>query len=140
MAAPTQQTGFSYAEVLLAALLLLMALGPALQSLQTGFAGAATHEELLVTSNRLTSRMEEMLAEPFGSLDQAALAAGDETTPSSYSDPAATPDRLLVYLSRYDADDADSDANPFTGTDEGLIWVRVAIEGTPLSLETLVAQ
>ena len=45
-----------------------------------------------------------------------------------------------MFLARYDGDDADSDGDPFTGGDEGLLWVKVEIEGTAHVIETLVSQ
>ena len=133
------EAGFSYAEVLLAVAVLALALVPALDALQTAFTGAAVHEELLGRHLQLATRMEEVVAEPFSNLDEAAQAAGSETVASSYSDPAG-PERILVFLSRYDGDNADTDDDPFSGTDEGLIWARVTMEGTLHELTTLVTQ
>jgi hypothetical protein len=47
---------------------------------------------------------------------------------------------VLVYLSRYDGDNADGDNNPFTGTDADLIWVRAAIADPPIDMTTLVTR
>lgn len=134
------QAGLSYVEALIAVSVLTLALVPALEMLQTAFTGAAAQETVVQWQQQLATRMESVLAEPFASLDDAALAAGSETTPSSYSDAAGGPDRLLVFLSRYDGDNADTDNDPFTGTDAGLLWARVAIENTPYELTTLLAQ
>jgi len=136
----SRQAGFSYAEALLAVTVLAIALVPALETLQTAFTGTAVTETVVQWQQQLATRIEEVLAEPFTTLAAAALAAGSETVPSSYSDPSGGPDRALVFLSRYDGDNADSDDNPFTGTDAGLLWVSVAIENTPYDLTTLVAQ
>ena len=35
---------------------------------------------------------------------------------------------------------ADADGDPFTGTDAGLLWLRVSLAGTALAVETLTAQ
>jgi len=43
-------------------------------------------------------------------------------------------------LSAYDADNSDGDDDPFTGTDEGLLWVRVAIEGSVHDVLSLVRE
>lgn len=134
MSRRAQQAGISYVEALLAAVVLAVGLVPALDSLQTAFSGTAVHEDLLLRQQTLATRMEEVAAEPFSNLDAAAQAAGSETVASSYSDPAG-PERVLVFLSRYDGD-----ADPFTVTDEGLIWVRVTIEDTAHELTTLVAR
>jgi len=45
-----------------------------------------------------------------------------------------------VYLSRYDADNADGNGNVFDGTDEGLLWVKVEIEATSQSIEGLTSR
>ena len=140
MGEQARQAGISYVETLIAVTVLALALVPALESLQTAFTGSAVQETVLLWQQQLATRMEDVLAEPFSSLDDAAQAAGNETTPSSYSDAAGGPDRVLVFLSRYDGDNADANNDPFTGTDEGLLWVRVAIENTPYELTTLVAQ
>ncbi len=136
----SRQAGLSYAETLLAVVVLAVALVPALETLDTAFTGAQVSETVIDWQQALATRMEDMRAEPFGDLDAAATAAGSETTPSSYSDAAGPPDRVLVFLSRYDGDNADSDNDPFTGADPGLLWVRVAVENTPYDLTTLVAQ
>jgi len=134
-----RQVGLSYVEALVAVAVMATALVPALDSLQTVFAGVAVHEQLRDRQQQIANRMEMLLAEPFSSLDQAAQAAGGEVVASSYSDPVG-PDRVLVFLSRYDGDNVDGDDDPFSGTDEGLIWVRVAVEDTSHELLTLVAR
>jgi hypothetical protein len=96
--------------------------------------------------------MEEVLAEPYGTLLGAAAAAGSESTPSSYSDPAGPMDRRLVFIALYDATNADGDGNVFTVPDPDLdgdgnpytgyadlLWLRVEVEGSITSLESLVA-
>ena len=47
---------------------------------------------------------------------------------------------MLVYLSLYDGDNADADDDPFTGTDADLLWIRVEIDGSVLSLQTVRAR
>ena len=134
-----RQAGLSYAEALVAVAVLAIALVPALESLQTVFTGADVHEMLRSRQQQIANRMEMLIAEPLSSLDQAAQAAGSETVASSYSDPVG-PDRVLVFLSRYDGDNADVDDDPFSGTDKDLIWVRVAVEDTPHEVMTLVTR
>lgn len=134
------QAGASYLEALLAVVVLAIALVPAMQALQTAFMGPTVQLEVLQWQQQLASRMEEMLAEPFSALADEAAAVADETIPTSYSDPAGVRDRMLVFLSAYDGDNADGNGNPFDGTDDGLIWVRVAIENSPYALTTLLAQ
>lgn len=134
------QAGVSYVEALIAVVVLALALVPALETLQVAFSGSAVQVDVVLWQQQLATRMEDVLVEPFASLDDAALAAGNETTPSSYSDAAGGPDRVLVFLSGYDGDNADADNDLFTGADAGLLWVRIAIENTPYELTTLVAQ
>ena len=130
--------GFSYVEVLLATLLVAMSLVPALEALQTGILGGGVHESQTLLHYHLTSKLEEVLAQPLPDLEAEALASGG--APTSYSDPAGSANRRLVYLSEYDGDDADGDGDPFTGADAGLVWLRVEIEATPHALETLTSR
>ena len=83
--------------------------------------------------------------EPFGQLNSAAVAAGSPTTPTTtYSDLFTYPNgrqiNRNVFIARYDADNADADNDPFTGTDDGLLCVRVAIAGTGMGIESLVSE
>lgn len=133
------QQGMSLWEVLIATLLLGVVLVPALESLRSGTNTTRALAPELQRQYSLTSRMEEVLAEPVSSLSAAAAAAGSRTTPTSYSDAAGTPERRLVFLAPYDGDNADLDNNPFTGADAGLVWVRVELSGTPLWAESLRA-
>lgn len=132
--------GFSYIEVLVAVAILTVALVPAMDALRSGVVGAGVHTSRTELHYRITGKLEELLAEPFGALDGEAQSINDPGVASDlYSDAAATPNRRLVFLSRYDGDDLDpSDGDPFTGVDEGLIWLRVEIENTHLALERLV--
>jgi len=135
-----REIGFSYIEVLVATILIGVALVPALQTLETGLVGAETHELTATQQYYLLSRFEEVLAQPYSNLEAAALAVGSSTTPTSYSDTAGSNNRRLVFLSEYDGDNADADNDPFTGTDDGLMWVRIEIENSPLFFETLTSQ
>ncbi|MGI9341407.1 MAG: type IV pilus modification PilV family protein [Gammaproteobacteria bacterium] len=132
-----RQQGLTYLEVLVATLVLLIGLVPALDALRNAVSGTAGNEGYVALQHQLEGRLEEMLAEPFFDLN---AAAGAPTTASSYSEPGGTPERMLVFIAEYDGDNADTDDDPFTGTDPGLLWIRTAIEGTPYSLETLLAQ
>lgn len=138
MSGRPSQSGLTLVEVLITMVLLTVLLVPAINALQTSVTGANVHSELATDRFRLTSRLEELLAEPFGDLVDAA--AGGPGNPSSYSDPAGLPGRLLVYLSLYDGDNTDADDDPFTGTDAGLMWIRVEAEDTVHSLQTIRAQ
>jgi len=129
------QSGLSYIEVLIATILVAVSLVPAVEALRGGIFGAGVHESAAVDHYELRAKMEEVLAEPYVLLDAAALAAGDENTPTSYSDSAGASKRRLVYLSRYDAN-----LPGFTATDTGLLWVRVDFEARAGELETLTAR
>lgn len=132
--------GFSYVEVLIATALVAVALAPALDALISGIQGAGVHVALAEEHYHALGRLEEVLAEPFATLDAEALSAGGPTVPTAYSDAGGTPRRRLVFLARYDGDDADTDGNPFTGGDAGLLWVAVEIEHTGRVLETLTGE
>ena len=134
------QTGLTLVEVLVAVALLSLMLVPAISALQTAVVGADVHGDVATSHYRLAARLEELLAEPYTDLSDAAIVAGGPTTPSSYSEPAGPPGRLLVYLSLYDGDDADSDGDPFTGTDPDLLWIRVQIDGSVHELQSVIAQ
>ena len=131
--------GASYTEVLVATALLAIAIVPAVDSLRVGVVGSGVSRSQTVLHYRVAGRMEELLAEPFAELDAEAVALASPSTASNlYSDAAGTTDRRLVYLSRYDADDVDpADGDPFTGMDEGLLWIRVEVEASEIALERL---
>ena len=131
------QSGLTLVEVLVTMVLLTILLVPAMRALQTSVTGAEVHSDLATDQFRLRSRMEELLAEPFGELE---AAAGGPGVVTSYSEAAGAPGRLIVYLSLYDGDNADADDNPFTGTDAGLLWIQVEAEDTVHSLQTIRAQ
>ncbi len=138
MSGRRRESGFSYAEVLVATLLLAVSLVPALEALQTGILASSIDESLTRLHYHLTSKMEEVLAESFPALEAAEAAAGG--APTSYSDAVASPDRRLVFLSPYDGDNADADDDPSTGTDDGLLLVRVEIEASAHAVESLTAR
>ena len=129
---PCRAGGFSYVESIVALLILATALAPALSALRPGLAASASTRSYNVNQQRLKSRMEEVLANRFATLDAAAIAAGNSpaATVAAYSDAAGTKDRLLVTLYRYDG-------VSLTASDSGLLWVTVAIEGSSLALNTL---
>lgn len=131
----SSQSGLSYIEVLIATILVAVSLVPAVEALRGGIFGAGLHQAAAVDHYRLKAKMEEVLAEPYASLDAAAVAAGSETTPTSYSDPVGPSPRRLVYLARYDPG-----VPGFTATDTGLLWVRVDFDSRPGELETLTAR
>lgn len=135
-----RQSGLTLVEVLVTIVLLAIVLVPAMNALRTGVVGSEVHGNVAESHYRLTSRLEELLAESFDDLSTAAIAAGSPTSPTTYSDAAGPANRLLVYLSPYDGDNADADDDPFSGTDADLLWIRVEIDGSVLSLQTVRAR
>jgi len=143
-----RQAGFSYMELLVATLLIAIMLVPALDAMQSGIQGSGVHMQLAQNQYRMISKMEQTLALPFSELLTQADLVADPTVlipaplsrPDLYSDAAGTESRRLVFLARYDGDNADADDDPFTGTDAGLLWVRVTIEDSPRSLETVIVE
>jgi len=134
-------TGLTYVEVLIATVLMVVALVPAIDALRPAIQGSGIHQSETALHFHLTAGLEDVLARPFAELDAEAQALGDPTVSSAlFSDTAGSADRRLVFLSRYDADNADGDSDQFTGTDEGLVWVRVEVETTLHALETLVSE
>jgi len=135
-------------ELLVATLLIAIMLVPALDAMQSGIQGSGIHTQLAQNQYRMISKMEQTLALPFAELLTQADLVADPTVlipaplsrPDLYSDTAGTESRRLVFLARYDGDNADADDDPFTGTDAGLLWVRVTIENSPRSLETVIVE
>jgi len=137
-----RQAGFSYMELLVATLLIAIMLVPALDAMQSGIQGSGIHTQLAQNQYRMISKMEQTLALPFSELLQQADLVADPKVliPEPFSDAAGTESRRLVFLARYDGDDADGDKDPFTGTDDGLLWLRVTIENRPRALETVIIE
>jgi len=150
--ASLSQAGLTYIEVMIATVLVVIALLPAMDGLYTSMRGS---DVVASSSNQhyaALALMEDVLAEPFSTLTAAAALAGSQSTPSSYSDAGGTPDRRLVFIALYDADNSDGDGdlftvpdpnldgdnNPYTGY-TGLLWVRVEVEGSVTMLESLTA-
>lgn len=139
-----KMAGFIYVEILIATVLIAVALVPAMEALTPAINGSGIHQNRLADHYNLVGKLEDVLAQPFNDLESAAATAGSQTVTTSYSDTVTYPDgRQItrnVYLSLYDSDNADSDNNPFTGTDAGLMWARVEIAGTGNALETLTSE
>jgi type II secretory pathway pseudopilin PulG len=132
-----RQAGFYYAEALVSTVIVGVCLAPAVSALHSALDAPAVEVGIVNGRQHLQGKLEQVLAQPITDLDAAATAAGNPSTPSSYSDPVGTSDRVLVYLSRYDGDNADGDNNPFTGTDSSLLWVRVQTASGTQSLTAL---
>lgn len=132
-----RERGASYVEVLVGAAIISIALVPMLDALRAGAVVSEQQTQQVINHFALTARLEELLVEPYSSLSSAAAAAGSTSVPSSYSDSAGTPSRRLVFLSLYDGDNADTDNDPFTGTDDSLLWIRVQFEDSVHAVEAL---
>lgn len=133
-----KQLGMSYLEVLIAIIILTIALPAALQTLTQAVNHSRLYAHSVDAVGKLKSTMETVLNESYGDLDAAGIAAGSPTTLTTYSDSVGTDHRALVYLWRYDGDNADADNDPFTGVDAELLWIKVEIENSPHSFETLL--
>ena len=130
------ESGLSYIEVMVAVLFLSVALVPMMNSFAPGIQGSTEHRQSAEKHYVLRGAMETVMAESFFDLDAAATEAGDHETATLYSDPdAAVP--YVVYIWRYDADNADGDNDPFTGGENDLLWIRVEIVNGTHSLQTL---
>jgi type II secretory pathway pseudopilin PulG len=132
-----RNTGFSYVEVLVAVVIVAATIGPGLDALRAGMLGTRMHLTLTEEQSHISSRLEEVLAMPFEALDTEAQAVADPSIPTIFSDAPGTDRRRLIYLARYDSDNADADGNRFTGGEAGLLWVRVELENRILAIETL---
>ncbi|HPI60005.1 hypothetical protein [Zoogloea sp.] len=137
---PRGQRGFGYVEALVAVVLLAVVLVPALEALGNAARNAPTAAQDDTLWMSAANKLREVTGSRFDDLDAAATAAGGAGNVSSLSDPTGSSPRVLIYLSRYDGDNADGDDNGFTGTDTDLIWVRAAVADTPVSLDTLVTR
>lgn len=135
-----RQAGFSYIEVLVATVLVVVTLVPAMDALRPGLEGSALHKQRTEEHYAIFGKMEEVLVEPFTSLDSAAFAAGAASTPTAYSDVSSGGLTRNVFIWRYDIDDADGDADVFTGGEDDLLWVSVSLSGSDRSLETLLSR
>ena len=133
------QTGFSYVEVLLSAVLVTVLLVPALQALQTGITGS-DNSSAASRQLRLRAKMEEVLARPFAKLYAETYLAGGNTTSSVsavFSDAVGQTERRVVVLYRYNAS-----TNALSGDDTGLLFVSVHYEadGSAGALSTLTGR
>lgn len=129
-----RQHGLSYVEILIAIALIAISIVPFSDTLRGAIDSVEADTSETENHFQLLQRMETVLAEPFADLTAAAAGVG---VASSYSDAGGTPNRIVVYLSAYDADNADADNDPFTGTDSDIVWVQVAIEGSVRSFDAL---
>lgn len=131
------QQGISYLEVLIATVIIAISLVPALDALKPGIDGTAIHQDRAQITFVLQGKLEQVLAEPFAQLREAAILAGSETTKTSYSDTtSAVPHEVFIWP--YDVDNADGDDDVFTGGEDDLLWVRIANNDNSHALVTLI--
>ncbi len=133
-----RQRGFSYAEVLLSVLLLLILLVPAMEALTAGISGNPA--AMAARQLNLRNKMEEVLSKPFGKLYAETYLPGGNTLTSissGFSDAAGASSRRVVVFYRYDAA-----SNNLSANDTGLLFVSVFYEadGSVNALNTLVGR
>jgi hypothetical protein len=125
--------GISYVEVVVATAVLTIALVPALDAMRTGIAGTEVHATEIASRQRLSDKMEEILARPFNSLYRLTYATGGNqptTVQAELSDAPGSSGRRIVNLYRVDGATASS-------ADTGLLRIRVSYEDGGAPLETL---
>jgi hypothetical protein len=132
-----RQGGFSYVEILVSVVLLMVLLVPAMEALQSGISGGQG-ASIAARQLALRDKMEEVLAKPFAELYAQTYMPGGNTTGSvsvALSDPPGAANRRNVVLYRYDA----SAAALSTG-DTALVLVSVYYEseGSARGLSSLV--
>jgi hypothetical protein len=132
------QCGFSYTEVLLSIVLLVILLVPAMQALNSAILGGSNN----VASKQLAlrSKMEEVLSKPYQTLYYETSLSGGNTTSSvssNYSDASGVTDRRVVVLYRYD-----TTTNALSTSDTGVLFVSVYFvnDGNANAINTLVGR
>ncbi|MFK8067957.1 MAG: hypothetical protein AB8D52_06910 [Gammaproteobacteria bacterium] len=131
-----QQSGFSYFEIMITVAVVVISILPIMDSLQVSVKASEVQREYVSSHYHLMAKMEEVLAESYTSLE-AAIISSESGGPPIFSDPSGSSDRRIVYLSKYDIDNADSDNDPSTGKDE-VIWVKTIIANSNHEFVTLV--
>ncbi|MFK8017947.1 MAG: type II secretion system protein [Gammaproteobacteria bacterium] len=130
------QRGVSYTEVLVAIVLISLIALPTAQSIQSALTSARQSIDDANHRFALQSLLETTLVDDFASLSSR---AGGSTTPAA-SSALADGETLDLYIASWDIDNADGDDDPFSGADDEVLWVRVQLRGTRLTLSTLVTR
>ena len=131
--------GYAYVEVIIAALVVMVAVVPAAEALRSVAAGSVLQRELVAQKYAAMATMETVLAEPFSVL-QAEADATKGLAGSKYSQSLGAPNRQVVMVAPYDVDNADKDGNPLTGTDDGVVWVGVNIASLGIAFQAIVTE
>lgn len=132
------QRGISYAETMIAVMILGVCLVPALNALNSGAIGAATVTAPESESLCVKSHLEKVMAEPYSYLVRAANTAGSLDKPTSYSVIAdSLCPALQTFIAHYDPDNT---LNRFPSADTGLLFMRVATNDGSASFTTLVTR
>lgn len=129
-----RQRGASYVELLVATIIVSVTALPALTALSLAVQSSTAGVSMTEQQHRLAGRLDTLLAEPYAVLE---AQASTPNSPTGFSDPLGSADRLLVYIAGYDGDNLDGDNDPFTGADPGLLLVRVEIEDTRYAYQAL---
>jgi type II secretory pathway pseudopilin PulG len=132
-------SGFAYVEVLVAAVIVVVALVPASNAFRAASRQAEFSKTLLAQHYRALASLEITRARTFTELFAEASTTGG-TTPVTGSDAQGATNRRLIYVARFDFDNADKDNDPTTGIDNDYLRVNVQVEGLPISLFSVVAK
>jgi type II secretory pathway pseudopilin PulG len=133
-------SGFTYVEALIASVLIAITLVPALEAFSPAVKEGDVHSQFAIQQYRLSAKIEDILADSFSNIETEALALNNAATISAlYSDNVGSTDRRLVFLSQYDGDNADNDNDVFTGTDQGLVWIKVSLQGSNKQMQSLIS-
>ena len=130
--------GLSYIEALVGVLLLALAITPALDALDASLRADGARAQAERWRSQLADCLEQRINLLPYWLADAASDAGGPGVASWLSDPADAEHRCLVYVAHYDPLDLDGDGDPFSADPSDPLWVRVTVDGQPLSLATLV--
>jgi hypothetical protein len=126
------QRGLAYLEVMVALVLVMTALVPALNALSSSLLGSQALADAATRDTQLRNRMDEVMGKPYSLLlAQTNLSGGNTTTSVSVAlSDAVGPNRRIVILYR-------TDGSAVSATDTGLLRVRVAWEAGGTGLESL---
>ena len=129
-------SGFSYVEVVLALLLLVIGIVPAVNAVRDSLAAPQIAQAAAQALQCVKNHMEKVIAEPYRKLSNA-HALFNVAVPA-YSLPAdAQCAAREVFITYYDPDAV---APYFVAIDKGLLLVRVATPGSAMTFSTLVAR